>query len=361
LEALLAARRAARRATCDSPSCTADLDEELAATNRDIYLMSDYLPIEISAAGWALTGFLLVAAVAVGVLGLMWKTFRGKEVFFVILGGVVVTEVLRLAFWSVAYMGYGTISLTFVLLDKISQLMFALTILLWVFLWARACLILWDAPSYAQYVLGAILSVVALTITIVSIYYGVSISRDYVASFYGAYVRDLAEVILACFTFAVIVALFVLILFVGCKLGGLRETNSDFANASVSTASNTKRKVEMQSKVDEKLKNLRLIAIGVGLMVAFLAMRLVLVLMRNFATLSFGYVAFFLAASLIPEFFCLTIVTLLVLFTFYQSRQTSYGGGSSNRLTTNSTYQSGASVTSESSNATEMSNLRYDV
>merc|ERR1711916_299289 len=214
--------------------------------------------------------------------GVVWKTVSGKLLFYAVLLGVLLTSGLRIAFWSAGYTGVGTSSLTFVILDKLAALFFALTILVFVFMWARA----------------------------VTIVYAVSISRTYTSAFYGQYVADYAEIILAAFTFALIATLFVLIIVVGVRLGGLRTA----------AGSASKNSAEMQGKVEEKL----------------------------------GYVTFYGVATLVPEFFCLALALLLVLWTFAQTRRVPMTSGAG-KLATNSTYQSGSTGAS----SIEMS--RYEV
>merc|ERR1711916_185429 len=249
--------------------------------------------------------------------GVVWKTVSGKLLFYAVLLGVLLTSGLRIAFWSAGYTGVGTSSLTFVILDKLAALFFALTILVFVFMWARA----------------------------VTIVYAVSISRTYTSAFYGQYVADYAEIILAAFTFALIATLFVLIIVVGVRLGGLRTA----------AGSASKNSAEMQGKVEEKLRNLKVICVAVGVMVLFLAMRLVLVALRNFLpSFSLGYVTFYGVATLVPEFFCLALALLLVLWTFAQTRRVPMTSGAG-KLATNSTYQSGSTGAS----SIEMS--RYEV
>merc|ERR1711991_1220461 len=218
---------------------------------------------------------------------------------------------------------------------------FALTILVFVFMWARAVAILADSSNMLIFIMGAAAGAVAIAVTAVTIVYAVSISRTYTSAFYGQYVADYAEIILAAFTFALIATLFVLIIVVGVRLGGLRTA----------AGSASKNSAEMQGKVEEKLRNLKVICVAVGVMVLFLAMRLVLVALPSF---SLGYVTFYGVATLVPEFFCLALALLLVLWTFAQTRRVPMTSGVG-KLATNSTYQSGSTGAS----SIEMS--RYEV
>jgi uncharacterized membrane protein len=114
------------------------------------------------------------------------------------------------------------------------------------------------------------------------------------------------------------------------------------------------------SSLNEKIRNLRWICVGVGAMMLFLIMRLVLVIMRNYYNdLYMGYASLYLAATVVPEIVCCGIMVGLVLFTFYQSRHVSL-----KTLSTNSAYQY------QSNSSAEMKNLgpessqhddRYDV
>ena len=97
---------------------------------------------------------------------------------------------------------------------------------------------------------------------------------------------------------------------------------------------------QLDGRLEEKLRNLRLIAFGVGLMVLFLIMRMTLVIMRNYyADVYMGYAALYCAATLIPEVICNLIMLALVVFTFYQSQHVSL-----KTLSANSAYQSGTEL-----------------
>jgi len=267
-----------------------------------------------------------------------WRTVAGKELFWAVLVGVVVTCVFRIAMWGVGVQGVGTSSITFVMMDKFASLFFALTILIFVYMWARAIAVLVDAPPKTDLVLMIASGVVALVITVVTILYAVQISRTAVTAYYGVFVADKAELVLSAFTMALIMALFVLIIVVGIKIGGLRDDLSE----------------RMTSKADEKLRNLRLILVAVGLMVVFLIVRFALVCLRNFTqTTSYGYLVFYGVATIVPEVLSCIVMIGIVVFTFYQSKQVDFVASS---LKTNSTYLSGGA---SSSSTVEMS--RYEV
>ncbi len=119
-------------------------------------------------------------------------------------------------------------------------------------------------------------------------------------------------------------------------------------------APDSRGKSEPANNIEEKLRNLRLIAVAVGVMVAFLAMRLILVALRNFYTISLGYLVFYGIATIIPEVLCCLVMLALVLFSFYQSRHISL----SPKMNTNSMFQS---ASTQSSTAAEMEQMRYDV
>jgi hypothetical protein len=251
-----------------------------------------------------------------------------------VLLGVLITCILRIALWGVGYVGYGTSSLTFVILDKLSSLFFALTILMFVFMWAKGMAILSDASPLFVIIMAIITAVIAVAITAITIVYAIQISRDFTDAFYGTFVADKAELVLACFTWVLIVLLFVFILVVGCRINGLRQDDA----------------------IEEKLRNLKLIAIAVFVMVLFLTMRLVMVALRNFNTsVALGYSALYGIATVLVEVICCIIMLGLVLFTFYQSKHvgisTTY---TANTGSTNSAFQS-------SSSATEMQDIRYAV
>jgi hypothetical protein len=324
-----------------------EVPAERSATARDVYLMSLYLPEQIVVPGFLLYTLMLCAVITIGVLGFLWKTFGGKELFWLVLLGVALTCCLRIAFWAVGLQGVGTVSLTFVVIDKISSLLFALTILVFVFMWAKGIMVLADAPKILVTISAILAIVIAVTITAVTIVYAVSISRNFVQAFYGVYVADKAEITLACFTFVLIVALFVLILVVGFKLNRIQSDNAPSAD--------NLRGTDLNDKLDEKIKNLKIIAVSVGVMVLLLTMRLVLVAIRNFYNgISLGLMMFYSVATLIPEIICCGIMLGLVLFTFYQSRNVGLKG-----MSTNSTYQSGRSESNQSQ--VEMEALRYEV
>jgi len=239
-----------------------------------------------------------------------WRTVAGKELFWAVLVGVVVTCVFRIAMWGVGVQGVGTSSITFVMMDKFASLFFALTILIFVYMWARAIAVLVDAPPKTDLVLMIASGVVALVITVVTILYAVQISRTAVTAYYGVFVADKAELVLSAFT--------------------------------------------MTSKADEKLRNLRLILVAVGLMVVFLIVRFALVCLRNFTqTTSYGYLVFYGVATIVPEVLSCIVMIGIVVFTFYQSKQVDFVASS---LKTNSTYLSGGA---SSSSTVEMS--RYEV
>merc|ERR1711916_44648 len=111
--------------------------------------------------------------------GVVWKTVSGKLLFYAVLLGVLLTSGLRIAFWSAGYTGVGTSSLTFVILDKLAALFFALTILVFVFMWARAVAILADSSNMLIFIMGAAAGAVAIAVTAVTIVYAVSIRRTY--------------------------------------------------------------------------------------------------------------------------------------------------------------------------------------
>merc|ERR1712000_270053 len=308
---------------------------EQAVNERTIYLMTDYVPASLCIPGFLFYSLLILAVAAVGVLGFLWRTFFGKELFWMVLAGVVLTSVFRIAMFGVGLRGDGTVSLTFVVLDKMASLFFALTILVFVYMWARAISIMAEAPTVVQYILGGTTIAISCAVAAVSIFYAVSISRDFVSSFYGEYVADRAEIILASFTLALIAVLFVFVLVVGVKLGALRGGMSE----------------ALEAKADEKLMNLKLIAIAIGILVVLLAMRLALVILRNFPAVGsnvLGYTIFYVVATLIPEVLSCIVMIGLVLFTFYQSKHVSYDGSSStfkSSLKSNSSYQSTAEDT----------------
>ena len=324
-------------AMCQTETCRVQIGAEQTQNDRNVYLMSDYLDESLCIPGFLFYSLLIVAAVVIGVFGLLWKTFFGKELFWAVLAGVVLTSIFRLAMFALGLLGVGTSSIDFVITDKLGSLFFALTILVFVYMWARAIAILMDAPQLLQYILIGLSLAVALAITVVTIVFAVSISRDFVATFYSQYVLDYAEVILAAFTFALVLTLFIFVLVVGFKLGALRGGVSD----------------QLEAKADEKLRNLKLIAIAVGAMVLFLAMRLVLVALRAAPiTFSLGYLTFYVVATLIPETLSCIVMLGIVLFTFYQSKHVAVGSN----LKSNSTYQSSASAAS----GIELTS-RYDV
>ncbi len=252
---------------------------------------------------------------------------------------MLITACLRIALWAVALQGVGTASLTFVILDKLSSLFFALTILVFVYMWGRAIAILMEVGSIVTVVLGVVAVAVAAAVTAVSIYYAINISRNFVTAYYGVYVADYAEIVLAAFTLVLVLCLFVFTLIVGIRLrrfaGGSASTSSGSAKNS-NGAREKSGKAELQASVDEKLKNLRIIIIAVGVMVVFLIFRFILVVLRNFAGYSLGYVTFYGVATVIPEVICCLIMLGMVLFTFYQSRHVSLS-----KLQSNASYQSG--------------------
>lgn len=81
---------------------------------------------------------------------------------------------------------------------------------------------------------------------------------------------DRAEIILASFTLALITVFFVFVLIVGVKLGALRGNMSE----------------ALEAKADEKLRNLKLIAVAIGILVALLTMRLALAIFATFPALT---------------------------------------------------------------------------
>jgi len=320
---------------CISENCTTEVGVELQRSQGDQYLMSDYVPLQIVLPGLLLYALLFVGCVVIAAFGVMWKTFAGKELFWMVLLGVAITAILRIAVWGVGYAGYGTSSLTFVILDKLSSLFFALTILIFVFMWAKGMAILSDASPIFITVMAIVTAVIAVAITAITIVYAVQISRDFVSAFYGEFVADKAELVLACFSFVLIVLLFVFILVVGCRIGELRQ----------------------DEQLEEKMRNLKLIAVAVGVMVLFLTMRLILVALRNFyQDVALGYSTLYGVATMLPEIICCVIMLGLVLFTFYQSKHISFNTSYSTGKTSsaNSAFQSASS-------ATEMQDIRYDV
>ena len=342
---LYAKRLIELQAACTTEACRTSVANEQAVNERSVYLMNDYVPASLCIPGFVFYSLLILAVAAVGVLGFLWRTFFGKELFWMVLAGIVLTSVFRIAMFGVGLRGDGTVSLTFVVLDKMASLFFALTILVFVYMWARAISIMAEAPTVVQYILGGTTIAISCAVAAVSIVYAVRISRDFVSSFYGEYVYDRAEIILASFTLALITVLFVFVLIVGVKLGALRGNMSE----------------ALEAKADEKLRNLKLIAIAIGILVALLTMRLALVILRNFPSADsnvLGYTIFYVVATLFPEVFSCIVMIGLVLFTFYQSKHVSYDGRSSSTfkssLKTNSSYQCTA-------DATELSQMRYEV
>lgn len=85
-------------------------------------------------------------------------------------------------------------------------------------MWAKAIAVLSEAPPVVVVILTVAALVVAVAITAVTIVYAVSISRTFVSAFYGIYVVDFAEIIVAAFTLVLIICLFVFILVVGARL-----------------------------------------------------------------------------------------------------------------------------------------------
>ena len=285
---------------CSTDACHSSTRAAMVEADRNVFLASDYLIPEITMPSLVLMSLVLVACIAVAVLGACWGVFSGKELFWLVLGGVLLTSVFRLAFWTIGAAGVGTTSLIFVVIDKLAALFFALTILVFVFMWARAIAILADANSKLIVVMAVAAVAISVAILAVTIVYALQISRDFVGAFYGISVADQAEIILAVFSFVLIVALFALVLVVGSRLAGMSST----------------------IKVEEKLRNLRIIALAVGFMVLMLSMRLILVLMRNFYREAYiGYLVVYLVSTLVPEVVCCLIMLGLVLFTFFNSKQ----------------------------------------
>jgi len=296
------------------------------------------------------------------VLAFVWGSFRGKEVYLLVILGVVITSALRIALWAVALQGVGTSSLTFVILDKLASLFFALTILVFVYVWGKAIAILMEAGSLVVLILGIVAIAIAVAVTVVSIYYAINISRDYVSAFYGVYVADYAEIVLAAFTLALVICLFVFTIIVGFRLRRYSSGATAYSGGSnASTHSSRNGQAELQASVEEKLKNLRIIVLGVGVMVLFLIFRFILVALRNFVDYSLGYVTFYGAATIIPEVVCCLIMLGMVLFTYFQSRHISLAS-----LQSNASYQSGSNDKSSSemktfSPQTTDASDRYDI
>ncbi len=294
-------------AVCVAPAC--DISNERSATERQMQMMTDYLPFELVVPAWILYSLVFVAAAVIFALGVFWKAHRGKELFMLVLIGIALTCIDRLVFFSMGWIGVGTSSLVFVILDKTSSLLFALTILVFVYMWSKAIAVLTDARPIFVVILTVSAIAVAVAIAAVTIFYAVSISRTFVSAFYGVYVYDFAEIIVAAFTLVLVLLLFALILVVGMRL---RQYVSGGGEGG---------KSEMQQSVDEKLRNLRIILMGVLAMVLFLAMRFTVVALRNFGQdQMLGYITFYDIATLIPEIVCCLIMLAIVLFTLYQSK-----------------------------------------
>ncbi len=344
---------------CTRPAC--NLDAEIAATNERAFLASDYFTQPIYVPGLATYSFVLLATIAVAVCGIMWSTVRGKELFWLVLVGIVMNCSIRISFWAVGASGVGTTSLTFIILDKLGSLFFALTIFVFVYMWAKAVAVLMEAPKWVIIALTVAVITISAAIIAVSIYYAVSISRTFVSAFFSIFTVDNAEIVLSVFTVFLATCLFVFILIVGRWLKNVNSTQTATASSYHSGRSMNGGGSSIESKLDEKLKNLRMIAVAVGVMILFLLMRMIIVIMRNYyADFFMGYSALYIAATVIPEVICDLIMLGLVLFTFYQSRHVSL-----KTLSTNSSYQAGSS-------ANEMRNLgpetgsvqsddRYDV
>jgi hypothetical protein len=246
--------------------------------------------------GFILYTLLIFCAIAVGVLAFVWGSYRGKEVYLLVILGVVITAALRIALWAVALQGVGTTSLTFVIIDKLASLFFALTILVFVYVWGKAIAILMEASPLVVLILGLTAVAVAVAVTAVSIYYAVSISRNYVSAFYGVYVADYAEIVLAAFTLALVICLFVFTIIVGFRLRRYSSGATSYSGGSNASthSSRSNGQAELQASVEEKLKNLRIIVLGVGIMVLFLLFRFILVsasLLFFVLTKRAGYVA----------------------------------------------------------------------
>jgi hypothetical protein len=200
-------------ANCTAPAC--DLQPRMSTLNSQMFLASDYFTVAIYAPGIVLYCLMLVAAVAVAVLGIVWSTVRGKELFWLVLVGIFITCVIRIAFWAVGAVGVGTTSLVFIILDKLGSLFFALTIFVFVYMWARAVLLLMDAAKSVTIILTVTVIAISCAIVVVSIYYAVYISRTFVTIFFAQYVVDNAEIVLAVFTVFLSMCLFVFIIIVG--------------------------------------------------------------------------------------------------------------------------------------------------
>jgi hypothetical protein len=99
----------------------------------------------------------LIAAIAIGVLAFVWKTYYGKIIFFLVLIGILLSAIFRIAFFGAAIAG-GSLSLqkminfffkntilkktcsaergrlTFVILDKIAVVWFTWALLGFVYM-----------------------------------------------------------------------------------------------------------------------------------------------------------------------------------------------------------------------------------
>ena len=86
---LYAKRLLELQASCTTDACRTSVASEQAVNDRSIYLMTDYVPASLCIPGFVFYSLLILAVAAVGVLGFLWRTFFGKELFWMVLAGVV--------------------------------------------------------------------------------------------------------------------------------------------------------------------------------------------------------------------------------------------------------------------------------
>jgi uncharacterized membrane protein len=276
---------------------------------------------------------LLAVAIALGVFGVAVSVGKGKILFFVVLGGCAILAILRLVLWSIAADGVGSLGLTFVIVSKLGQLMFALTILIFVYMWVTAVYLM-SGNNDKRVTTGIAIAAIgiALVLTGVTIYFAVVTSRTFEDEFYRVGTLDYAGLILSTIMVASALCLLGMIIYVTVLLYRV-------AHGSQSDVSNVKMSVEFQQSASEKLRNVKWIVVGIALMCAVLLMQMIFVIIQNFfAETILPYGLAFGVGIMLPEFLCCMVMFALVFFTFYNSRKSVRMGGSNAHLSANSSY-----------------------
>jgi hypothetical protein len=291
---------------CQNEACTSAAAVHVDAATRALAATSYQLPMP---AFVAIEAVVLLLALAVLVSAFVLGAASEHGFYILLLAGLVATAVIRVTFYGVALIGWGVSTtgmyseLAVLLLDKLASIFFALSVLVFLYLWVKMVheQIYPSKTVVVASSVAAIVLAVALTATSLAYVIFATTNTTFVSQFFGASFLDASDLVLSAFLLLAACGLLVYSLL---TLRFVRGLSKDYV-----------------PKIQQQIAACRRMTLVIFALVLLFALRMALVYYAHFnGSVSVGLLIYYGLGALVPEAVGTVLILYVVFLVFWQHR-----------------------------------------